>query len=425
MGATLVLALIVLLTLRDDTRRRVLALLVGVSGGLLAVQIAQVHLFTIVVVLWALFSGRTARSWTPPEVVLPLAAAALLSSTVLYGSLVNSPTLALQFLALASSACLIVLCGSRDAMSLMLYGLLGITSASSVWGLMQVAGVAPIDAWHLDVSAIGRPIGFYPEPDWLGMYSGIGLILAWRLKLKRWARVLLIVVNLSAWVLAFARAAWIAVAASSAVAFLVFFLTRWKSDRPRDPSASRPKSGRTLAVMVAMALGVLAFEMIPTLHDNLLVRLSRTFTVQDSDVSAQARVLQNDGLAYLAGIAPWNGLGLSASGRVGVSGRLNLSGESDNNVASNWLMGLWVDGGWLALPTIATFILAAGLAVKTVQGQALILVLLSSFFSNATFQPIAWMLLGMCLWYILDQRVSKTQDSADTWRAGRTPVRGT
>jgi len=68
---------------------------------------------------------------------------------------------------------------------------------------------------------------------------------------------------------------------------------------------------------------------------------------------------------------------------------------------------MWVDGAWLALPVIAVLLLAAILSVRTIQSQLLVLTLLSSIFSNATFQPITWLLVGACLWYLRDKREAK------------------
>jgi hypothetical protein len=126
-------------------------------------------------------------------------------------------------------------------------------------------------------------------------------------------------------------------------------------------------------------------------------------------VSAQARVQQNEGLLYLADSAPWYGWGISSSGRVGVSGRLNF-GVSQNNVGSNWILSMWVDGAWLSLPLIAVLLFACVAAIRTIQGQLLVLVLLNSFFSNATFQPITWFLVALCLTQVRQRR----EASADT-----------
>lgn len=403
-GAVVFLGFSLLWAFPAEKRQSILAFAIGASAGLIAAQVVQVHLFTIMVVVWALLGQRTSLTWTPREVVMVLSAAVLLASTALYGELVNSPTLGLQLIALAISASLIVIYGSKFSVTRMLYGLLAVTSAASFWALLQVVGLAPNDAWHLDVSALGRPTGFYPEPDWLGMFSGIGITLAWRLPLTRGLRIILIVANLSVWILAFARAAWVAVVAAAALAFVVHLI---RESRTAGNEPKRARSGRVAALAIAAAAGTIAFYAIPSLHSDVLNRLSRTLVARADDVSAQARVQQNEGLFHLAATAPWNGWGISSSGRVGVSGILNLSGDARNNVGSNWIVSMWVDGAWLALPVIAVLLLAAILSVRTIQSQLLVLTLLSSIFSNATFQPITWLLVGACLWYLRDKREAK------------------
>lgn len=388
----------VLLAMKPAARGTFLAVLVGMGAGLIGVQIAQMHVFTILLLIWVLFSKRASRSIAPVEAVLTVVAAAILASTVLYGQLVNSPTLGLQLLALAGCTALIVVFASPADAKAMLYGLLIMTSASSIFGLLQVVGIAPYDAWHLSISALGRPTGLYSEPDWLGMMAGVGLVLAWRLPLRRWVRVLLILANMSAWVLAFARAAWVAVVASALLAVAIHLITR-KRGAPRRTE----KSGRLLATALSGVVAVLAFSFIPSLHDNLVTRLSNTLRVADNDVSAQARVAQNDGLNYLASTSPWYGWGLSTSGRVGVSGRLNY-GESRNNVGSNWLVSFWVDGGLLSIALLLVFAVAIALTLRTIQAQVFVLVLLASFFSNAVFQPVTWLMLGLCLVVVRTRR---------------------
>ena len=403
--ALLALGAVLVLTYR--ARRDALAFVVGLSAGLFGVQVLQVHVFTIVVVVWAVLSRRDGKSLIAREAVVLVCAAALLASTALFGDLVNNPPLGLQLLALAVSAAIIITSASASDTRVMLYGLLSVTSFSALFGLLQVAGVIPTDVWHLSISALGRPTGIYPEPDWLGMYSGVGLVLAWRLNVRRWLRVGLIAVNFSGLVLAFARAGWVATAGSVALALAVAIFVRSRSARQGAtrnlPPYPRRQSGRIAGVVVTVILGVVALNAIPVLHDNLITRLSRTLTVASDDVSAQARVQQNDGLLFLADSAPWYGWGISSSGRVGVSGRLNF-GSSNNNVGSNWILSMWVDGAWLSLPVIAVLLFGCIAAARTIQGQLLVLVLLNSFFSNATYQPITWFLVALCLAYIRQRR---------------------
>lgn len=384
------LILLVLVTLKPESRELALTWLVGATGALMAVQVVQVHAFTIAVVLWAVLTRRDGRVAVPALAATILLAATLLASTVLYGQLVNSQTLGLQLIALAASAAIIVTRVDRRSIFRMLMAVLVVVSGSSFLALMQVAGIAPVEIWHLDVSALGRPVGIYPEPDWLGMFAGLGILLAWRLRLRRYTRALLLTVNIAAWVLAFARAAWIAVAVAAVLGLIVYLIT-WRR------RARETKSGRVLGVSFVSIAGVLAFELIPSLHDNVLTRLGRTFTVAADDISAQARVNQNAGMLDLATSAPWYGWGLSASGRVGVFGGVNTAEISRNNVGSNWLLSWWAEGAVLALPMIILFLVTMAITARTMQAQMLLVVVVSSFFSNAMYQPIAWLLLGLCL----------------------------
>ncbi|OZD51056.1 hypothetical protein CH252_15855 [Rhodococcus sp. 06-1477-1B] len=390
-AAFIAVSLIILLTVKYEHRELVLTWLVGATGALMALQVAQVHVFTIVVILWALLTHRSGRLPVPVESVVVVGAAVILASTVLFGALVNSQTLGLQLVALAVSAAVVGAHVSRAGISRMLEAVLAIVTASSAWALLQVAGVAPIEAWHLDVSALGRPVGFYPEPDWLGLFSGIGILLAWRLPLGRLVRAALLTLNIAAWVLAFARAAWIALAVAAILGAAVYFLMRHRDE------GSPPRRGRWLGVGFVSVTGFLAFELIPSLHDNVLTRLSRTFTVAADDISAQARVNQNAGMLELAQSAPWYGWGLSASGRVGVFGGVNVGEVSRNNVGSNWILSFWAEGGVLSLPLFAVIAVAIALTARTISAQLLLVVLINSVFSNAMYQPIAWLLLGLCL----------------------------
>jgi hypothetical protein len=56
-----------------------------------------------------------------------------------------------------------------------------------------------------------------------------------------------------------------------------------------------------------------------------------------------------------------------------------------------------VDGAFLSLPLIVLLMVVTALSLRSIAGQLLLLVLVNSFFSNATYQPVAWMLLGLCM----------------------------
>jgi hypothetical protein len=207
-----VLGLVAVLT--HPNRRNILSFLLGVSAGLVGVQIFRIHAFTILVVLWACLPQENTNKNAPKHVAVLAVAALLLASTTFLGELVNSPTLGLQLLGLAGSAAIVALRASRRDAKAMLWGLLVISTIGSAVGLLQVFRIIPMDLWHLDVSTVGRPTGIYPEPDWLGMFSGIGVLLAWRLAMSRPLKVSIVVIKLTVFILAMALASWVALRVS-------------------------------------------------------------------------------------------------------------------------------------------------------------------------------------------------------------------
>ena len=395
LAATLcVPAIAILISIKH--RRDVLTFLVGASAGLFGVQVFNVHVFTVVLLVWAFTSPRKVMNKDLALAAVIVVVSALLAVTAITGDLVNSPTLALQLLAMAVGAALLIFRSAIRDVGIMLYGLLTVCSAASLWAILQVAGIVPSELFHLNVSASGRPAGFYPEPDWLGLFAGIGLVLAWRMPVKPALRALIFSANGLAFVLAFARAAWVAVGASILAVVVVTLITRSKEDRDVPGLDVLPRSGRFLSLAAFIGAVVVALVALPSLASDLVTRLSRTLVADAADVSAQARVQQNDSLALLAQSVPWYGHGISTSGRVGVSGIIDY-GDAANNVGSNWVASMWVDGAWLSIPLVILIIGTAIIAVKTIPGQILLIAILNSFFSNVIFQPITWFALGLGL----------------------------
>lgn len=390
LGAGVFLALMILFAAPLRARQVVLAYAVGASAALVAVQVMRIHVFTLLVVVWLLLAARRSdRKGAAPALILA-ACAGLLAITALMGDLVNSPTLALQLVGLALSAAIIILGTEKIDRDRMLVGLLAVISLASLVGLLQVVGIIPMDLWHLDVSSLGRPTGIYPEPDWLGMFAGVGVVLAWLIPMPWGLRSALLVLNMAALVLAFARAAWVAVLAAAALGVILYLV------RGRRGPRERVRTGRTIALVIVAVVGVIAFSVNTALRNDVLVRVGTMLGTNPDpeDISGQARVRQTNLLLQLAGdVPPW-GHGLSASGRVSVWGEL-VTGESANNVASNWLLAMWVDGAFLALPLIAFFIVACLRGMRSIAGLALIVTLVSSLFSNATYFPITWLLLAV------------------------------
>jgi hypothetical protein len=421
LSAGLVLAAAVLgavAILTHPARRTILSFILGVSAGLVGVQIFRIHAFTLLAAVWVCLPEGRANRTSVKHLALMISSALLLASTTLLGDLVNSPTLALQLLALAGSAAIVAARATRRDAAAMLWGLLAISTIGSLVGLLQVFKVIPTDLWHLEISSIGRPTGIYPEPDWLGMFAGLGLILSWRMPMSRRAKVMLCLINLSVFVLAMARAAWVALAVSLAVLAVFVLVDRLGGVRGRSARAAR--RGRAAAVAIAVLVAAAALSTLPQLQEDLSVRASTMFgTVQEDDISGQARIRQNDSLMTLAQSVPVYGHGLSAAGRVGVWGQIETAAEAGNNVASNWIIGMWVDGAFFAVPLILFLAGLAFLRTRTVAGQGLLFCLACSLFSNAVFFPVTWLLVGLAI-----VALSRPGTAADSYEgtAARFPV---
>jgi hypothetical protein len=309
--------------------------------------------------------------------------------SVFFGDLVNSPTLALQLAALAGSGALVTLRANSEDVGIILRAALLVISFGSLIGLMQVVGLIPLDTWHQDISAVGRPLGIWPEPDWLGLMAATGVILAWRMDLPALYRVTALTLCFASFILAFARAAWVALA----VAVIALTIAR-RLTMTKQIATGR---GRRAAVVVLACSSVSALLGSSTLRSDLIRRLNSLVSAESSDISGQARLQQTDSLLHLADTAAPFGHGLSSSGRVGVSGLLYLTVESDNNVASNWLLGLWVDAALLAIPLILFLVYFTFRGITDLSGQILLVILVNSLFSNALFQPVTWLFVGLTL----------------------------
>lgn len=378
----------VLFSLRSA--RQVLAFLVGVTGVLMTAQVGgKVHAFTVVTIAWFVVTRPDAHHQRWGRVAALLCSAGFLASTVLFGEFVNSPTLGLQLMALSVPACAIALRADERDVELIAAGALTGISVGSAVALLQVAGVVPLgELALLDIRGVARPNGIWPEPDWLGLHSALGLVLAWRLRLSSTVRTVLLTINGLPFLLAFARAAWVGLAGAVLVAAVVGRLRRQR----RQVDDTRRKSLTTLSVTLVVVLVVS-----PGLRSDLGRRVGTLVSADTQDVSGRARLQQLEGLLTLAESAPPFGHGLSTSGRVGVSGRLYLGIESDNNVASNWLLGLWVDGAFLAVPLILLLLFFAIWGAGSIGGLMLLVVLVNSLFSNALFVPVTWLCLGLCM----------------------------
>ncbi len=399
--AALVAVGLLVLCAEPKARDRVIAVGIGVSAMTVNLQVGGAHAFTVLVFIWVFLHLRR-RPSLPGVAVWLLISAGLIASTVLAGDLVGNPRLALQLLALTGSAILLVAYSNQQDRLQMMYGALAAICFGCIYGLGQLAGIFPSRAGlvHVDVSAIGRPSGIWPEPDWLGMYAGVGMLLAFHLPLQRSVRVVAMSLCTTLWVLSFARAGWLALVGVAILGLAAHLVVR------RTSVTRLHRKGRVAAITASVAIVALPVWYFKDIAADLSVRLSRTFSAQSDDISGQARIQQTEGLLHLADIAPWYGHGLSAAGRVGVSGKLYFSGsDHGNNVASNWLLGLWVDAQYLAIPFILVVAALALLTCNGLPGQFVALIALNSLFSNGTFVPVFWFAIALALAKVNDRHV--------------------
>jgi hypothetical protein len=374
-------------------RDRLHAAAIGGAAVLTNGQVASVHVFTVLAIAWVLLHLSRQTKFTAMMLAV-LLTSALSATSVFAGDLVGNPRLAVQLALLVSSALAVALYLTPKEMVVAAKGALALITFSSAYGAGQLLGILPsrADVLHLNVSAIGRPSGIWPEPDWLGMYCAVGILLAWQLPITRWQRAVALPLCSVMWVLAFARGAWLALLVTVIVAVAANqFLTRYRG------TAETRRRG--IAVLLTAIGAALPLYFLPALSSDLVVRLQRTIALDSEDVSGQARIQQTQGLFALANDSPWFGRGLSAAGRVGVSGKLYLDGSS-NSVASNWVLGLWVDSRWLAIPFIATVAVLSLLTIRHIAGQIVTVVAVSSLFSNATYMPIFWFAIALALGFL-------------------------
>jgi hypothetical protein len=359
-----------------------LACLIGFTAGLQGVQLGKVHAFTIACALYVVFGRRAVPGRVLRSLVLLGAVGCLVLSAPL-GSFVNSETLAVQLCALALSAIVIATRATEHPRQQMLYGLLAATVLGAAVAIGQKAGVFPYTP-VLDASGIARVKGIYHEPDWLGLYSAIGILIVFLIPLRRYIQIVCAACLVGGSVLSGARASWLALGIVALYAFVTHLARRY-------PDQGRLRNGRML-LLAAVIVPTIAVAN-PGIVSSLAKRLDGS---QASQVSVVARQKQEATLEQLASSAPWHGLGLSAAGHVGVSGNI-IVGPSPNNVATNWILGWWVDAKYLALPII---LLLVGLAIRAStrpSGLLLGLVLIDSLFANSLLNPIAWFLVGVAL----------------------------
>jgi hypothetical protein len=353
----------------------------GASAGLYGAQIAKVHVFTVICAVYLIVGRKQSRRPAGPSLLL-LAAVALLLVSVPLATSVNRPTLALSLIALALGSVLIGRRATRSSAQRMLWGLFGTCTLAAVIAVGQKLGAiyyTPI----VDANGLNRVHSFYTEPDWLGLFSATGLLLAFLLPFQRHRKTQLLLGSflLAGLLLSGARVSWV----SFTVAFVVMLVGLRHVER-------RALNNGRIIVLAVVMVTVVAIA-VPALSTSVINRLTAGGANQ---LSVHTRTAQIASLESLSTRAPWHGLGLSAAGRVDVSGKI-IAGRAKNSVATNWILGWWVDAKYLAIPIIALLI---GLALRNIgraSGLLLGMVLLNSFYSNAVIEPLTWLVVGLAL----------------------------
>jgi hypothetical protein len=386
--AVLALIFVLVLVLTHERSNEIKEWLVGAAAGLDFAQIGHVHLFTIAVVFWLLTGGTLAGRGVSGVTVALVASAILLGLTSLIGPLTVNHTLALQLVGLAISAGIIGIKATPDTVVRMAKGLLAICLFSACWGILQKLGFLPIRQFNA-VEGTGRVMGIYREPDWLGLFCSVGIIVTLRVELSRlWKIAFLSILGL-ALLFSLARASIVALAVVGVVAVALGWI--------REPKAvHRMQNRQVLAVFTGIIVIVLFLS--PALATKIVSRFQTGFNSSAQDVGAQARTHQVQSLNLLARNAPWYGDGFSASGRVRVTGTIIYGTvPPSDSVSTNWVLGWWVDGKYLAIPLLAVFGLLALRCMRRLGGQLLLVVLVTSLVSDAVMLPITWFAVGLCL----------------------------
>jgi hypothetical protein len=380
------LALVAILTHRRS--EQIKEWIVGATAGLDFVQLAHVHLFTIAVLFWLLTSKGFAWRKTSLPMIALLLSAAILGLTAFVGPLSVNHTLELQLLALAVSAAIIGLKADREAILQMAYGLLAVCLFSACWAILQKFGFLPIHAFN-SVEGTSRVMGIYREPDWLGLFCAAGIVTTLRLDLTRLQTAACLSILGVALIFSLARGSVIALGLLVVVSAVAGLLRR--------PDLRRRARNRQVVLIFAGVLTVV-LVLSPSIAGRLASRFQTGFTSAEADVGARARTLQVQSLNLLARNAPWYGDGFSASGRVRQNGTIVYGViPTSNAVSTNWVLGWWVDGKYLALPLIAIFCLLALRYLNELGGQLLFVVLVTSLVSDAVMLPLTWFAIGLCL----------------------------
>jgi hypothetical protein len=297
---------------------------------------------------------------------------------------VNNRLLSIQLLLLSLSAIVVVIKSDKFDINNIVFGFVVIQSISSAFAVGQVLGLLQ-GLYYDSAFSGGRPTGLHLEPDWLGIFSSCALIVLLVSDFVFKLRWLLISLNAFALIFSGCRGAWV----SLIIVFLIFQFIKYS----RSFGNSSIRDTRTLFKRI---LPVLLFSIL--LEESLRLLISERVTGLFSnsvDISAKARVLQNETMLNLLREGQIYGHGLSASGNIGVLGGVTTNGT--NSVGSNWVLTLLVDCGVFALPFFLLIIYLI-FKNKTLTGLLVFLNIMSnSLISNVFYQPIFWLFLAIVM----------------------------
>jgi hypothetical protein len=350
---------------------KVLSFVIGAAAALILVQFNGVHLYTLLVILYVAISKHT-RTRIMGRLILLVAAAAIFASTVWFGALVRTDGLAIQLMLLSTTTALFVLRSADYELMIARLGLLTAVTLGSLTAIAQAIGILPEQLFQLANAELERPSGFYPEPDWLGLFSAAGLVLAVTTKsLRMRTQVALIAINAAGVMLSSARAAFLSLAV----------VALWAAKR-------------SLAI-VGLGGSVLALIVFPVEVETLLSRLSSALGAGDH--ATRTRLNQFDGLLSLVETAPFYGHGITASGRVNGLGQIDYSSNTVGTTGSNWLLSVLGEGMLLAVPVIILLAVLAFFGNARLGSGLVLLVLVNSLFSNAMYFPLTWFAIALAL----------------------------
>jgi hypothetical protein len=392
------LAMLALVAESEDRSRIAVGMAAAMPIASVAVAGKRVQVFTALALV-VVARQAVARK---QEALAPLATAlfgamALLAMTAVFGDLVRDRAMGILLMSYCVAALAIARFGATQVARQQLEKAFVFTVAAGCgYALLQVIHVLPGPLVHQDISIIGRPSAWFIEPDWLGLFAAVALVLSLSLPLSTRTRACVAALCASGVVLSFARAAWLALVAAALVAACRRVFRAVASDGGAALTARR----RLRAI--ALPLITVAFVVVvsPTVRNDLARRASTflpTSSSASSDVSGRARQQQTSTMLSFAASAPWYGHGLSSAGRVGVSGKLDDALHRKNNIGSNWILSFWTDGKLLAVPAIVVLLLIAYKSRTYVEGACLFIILVNSLFSNAFLFPITWLMIGLCL----------------------------